>query len=352
MADMYKMDSHKLMYHPERVIQWLKGDNIYPLCIEISPSGCCNHRCVFCGLDYLGYKKVFLDRELILDNLNEMHEKGLKSLVVCGEGEPLLNPDTPAIIKGAALTGLDVALATNGVLFNEEISKETLPHLKWVRFSLNAGTSINYSDIHGTKPDDFTKVLHNIKSAVIIKKQENLSVTIGVQFILLPQNESDVILLAEILKDIGVDYFSIKPYSKHPKSGKSIDPDYKNHEELEKRLETLNTNSFNVIFRSSSMKKKKKPKSYDKCLGIPFWAYIDSNAEVWSCISYIGVDGFSYGNLKEKSFVNIWESAHKKEVANRITCMDITDCRELCRLDEINGYLQRIKEPFSHDNFI
>ena len=43
MAENIRMDSHKLIYHPDAVSRWLKGENIYPIEIEISPSGTCNH---------------------------------------------------------------------------------------------------------------------------------------------------------------------------------------------------------------------------------------------------------------------------------------------------------------------
>ena len=48
----YRIDSHKLIYHPERVADWMAGNNIYPICMEISPSSSCNHRCQICAFDY------------------------------------------------------------------------------------------------------------------------------------------------------------------------------------------------------------------------------------------------------------------------------------------------------------
>ena len=56
MADTYGIDSHKLHYHPDRVARWMEGANTYPIYMEISPSGTCNHRCVFCALDFMEYQ--------------------------------------------------------------------------------------------------------------------------------------------------------------------------------------------------------------------------------------------------------------------------------------------------------
>ncbi len=354
MADELRIDSHKLILHPERVSKWLNGDNIYPICIEISPSGGCNHRCVFCGLDYLGYKPVLLDKDLILKNLKSMKEKGLKSIVVAGEGEPLLNKNTPSIINGAKDFGLDVAMSSNGVLFSKEIAKECLGSLTWIRFSVNAGSDKTHQIVHRGGTEDFSKAVSNIESAVAVKRDNRLKTTIGVQMLLIPENAHEVVGFAKNLKEIGVNYFTVKPFSKHPKSTCTIDPgfDYREYLDMEDELKALNSEEFQVIFRSSSMKKKAKEKCYDKCNGIPFWAYIDSNAEIWACIAYIGDKNFSFGNLKDSSIVDIWESENKKKVVNRILNMDITNCRELCRLDEINKYLHELKNPGDHANFI
>ena len=37
MGDKIRMDSHKLIYHPEQVAKWLRGENIDPIEVEISP---------------------------------------------------------------------------------------------------------------------------------------------------------------------------------------------------------------------------------------------------------------------------------------------------------------------------
>ena len=55
MPDDILIDSHKLMFHVDTVNKWLKGEKFYPIYVEVGPSGACNHRCIFCALDYLGY---------------------------------------------------------------------------------------------------------------------------------------------------------------------------------------------------------------------------------------------------------------------------------------------------------
>jgi radical SAM protein with 4Fe4S-binding SPASM domain len=322
--------------------------------VEISPSGACNYRCIFCAFDYLNYEPELLDNDLMIKSLDEMHENGVKSIVVCGEGEPLLNKNTPAIINYAKKIGLDVGMATNGILFTPEVADYCLKSLTWIRVSLNAGSDENHQLIHKSKAGDFEKILANIAEAVKLKKNKKLNCTIGVQLLLIAENSAEVLILAKELKALGVDYFTVKPFSKHPASHTQIEQilDYKKYLDMEKELSGLKTLDFNIVFRSASMKKLQQKRNYTECLGIPFWAYIDAQANVWPCIAYIGNEAFRFGNLKEQGFREIWEGEKRKQVLAFIKSMDIDACRELCRLDEINRYLHEIKYPSGHINFI
>ena len=139
MAENIRMDSHKLIYHPDVVARWMRGENIYPIEIEISPSGACNHRCTFCAVDYIGYEPAFLDKDIILRDISRMSKKGLKSIICSGEGEPLLNKNMSDIANGIKVCGVDVAMSTNGVLFTKEKAEECLEAFTWVRYRMYGG---------------------------------------------------------------------------------------------------------------------------------------------------------------------------------------------------------------------
>lgn len=354
MADSYGIDSHKLIYHPERVGQWLTEGDVCPITVEISPSGACNYRCVFCAFDYLDYQPELLERDLMFNTLQEMRDNGVKSVVVCGEGEPLINKHTPDMINYARSLGLDVGMASNGVLFTPEIAEHCLRSLTWIRISLNAGSDDNHQRIHKSKPGDYEKILANLQNAVAIKKREQLTTTIGVQLLLIPDNFHEVYSLALQLKDIGVDYFTVKPYSQHPLSGSRIEDgfDYNDFLDMEEKLGQLSSEDYSIIFRSASMKKLYSQRQYQHCWGLPFWAYIDAKANIYACIAYVGDDKFCYGNLKEHGFKELWQGEKRKKVIEHVAGMDLEGCRELCRLDEINNYLEKLKNPIAHVNFI
>lgn len=172
--------------------------------------------------------------------------------------------------------------------------------------------------------------------------------------LLLSENAAEVVILGKRLKEIGLDYFTVKPYSQHPKSinraGGGLD--YQQYLDLESQLDALTGNGFQVYFRAKSIQKLHQTRGYQRCLGLPFWAYLDSRGNVWACLAYVGDARFCYGNIHEASFVEIWEGPGRAELMNYLKEMDVENCRELCRLDEINRYLDQLAHPHLHVNFI
>lgn len=353
MAENIRMDSHKLIYHPDAVARWMKGENIYPIEIEISPSGACNHRCVFCAVDYIGYQPDFLNKDIILRDVTQMSRKGLKSVICSGEGEPLLNKDMPDIANGIKACGVDVAMSTNGVLFTKEKANDCLKAFTWVRFSVASMEEQSYDKIQRGKAGDLEKVKTNLADIVKVKKDQGLKTTLGVQCLLLPDNANQLPDMAKELRMIGVDYLTVKPYSQHLHSENTFQIDYNQMMELEQEVKGYSTEGFSIYFRANAMKKVHHEKCYQHCYGLPFMTHIDAKGNVWPCVAHIGTQEFCYGNIYGQTFEEIWEGEKRQEVIQKLNLLDINKvCREACRLDEINKYLAELKCPGEHVNFI
>lgn len=354
--DKYRIDSHKLIYHAQRVNDWLKGKTIYPVYMEVSPAGSCNHRCVYCALDFMDYQPRFLDTEILKRRLKEMGKLGVKSIMYAGEGEPFLHKDISDIIMATKKAGIDAAVTSNAALFGENIAKETLPYLTWIKVSINAAKPTTYAKIHRTRPEDFEKVIKNMSYANKLRKKHGYSCTLGMQIILLPDNYLEIPLLAKKAREIGMDYLVVKPYSQHPlsKTDSFKDIKYGKYLDLAKRLEQYNSPTFNVIFRVNTMQKwDESRRSYKHCLALPFWAYIDAGGNIWACSVYLTKDNFCLGNIYKNKFKDIWESSkHEKLVRWAAKQLNTDNCRVNCRMDEINRYLWELTHPSAHVNFI
>jgi cyclic pyranopterin phosphate synthase len=125
--DDLRIDSHKLIFHLDRVAEWKRKGIVAPLYVEVSPSGSCNHRCIFCAVDYLKYQPVFLDAKILTKRVREMAKLGVRSIMYAGEGEPLIHKDIAGIVTTTKQSGIDVAITTNGVLLTKSLSEQVLP---------------------------------------------------------------------------------------------------------------------------------------------------------------------------------------------------------------------------------
>ncbi|NDV22221.1 radical SAM protein [Desulfovibrio sp. JC022] len=348
MADKFRIDSHKLMFHPRRVTEWLDGKPVSPIYLELSPTGACNHRCVFCGMDFMGHKPNYLELEDMKPVLAGMGRVGVKSIMYCGEGEPFMHRRMVELAVETKKAGIDVSLTSNGVLFTPDKARDVLSVASWIKISCNAGTADTYARIHGTDPSDFYKFMDNIAEAVKIRAEQGSTCTIGVQMLLLSENMDEAVKLGVAMRDFGVDYMVIKPYSVHRQSTKDVClvPEYACLAGVAAELDELNTTDFKIIFRHEAMRRKEFTASYDKCLALPFWGYVDSGGDFWGCLRHIGEQEFNYGNIFTSSFEELIASRRLPDD------FSIEDCHLNCRMDLCNEYLWELRHPGPHVNFI
>ena len=193
----------------------------------------------------------------------------------------------------------------------------------------------------------------NLAEAVRIKKDKHLKTTLGVQCLLLPDNAFQIIDMAKELCEMGLDYLSIKPYSQHLHSQNVFQINYNEMLELEQEIKQYENERFSVYFRANTMKKLNHEKEYKQCLGLPFMTHIDAKGNVWPCVAHIGTDELCYGNINEETFEEIWEGPGRTEVVKKLGELNVNEvCRQACRLDEINKYLDALVHPGEHVNFI
>lgn len=375
MSDASRIESHKMMFHPEWLARWKQARNdwnaakkLYPLYVEATSTGVCNHNCLFCAVDYVhDNKPAIIDEKVFKKALTDMAAGGVKSIMYAGEGEPTLHPRLGEIVFYTKKSGIDVAFTTNGSNLNEDLLKDILGLTTWIKVSIDAGTKKTHLKIHRPKnKNDWDNIFNNLKTAVQLRKKKNYQCWLGGQALLLPKgkmrddsdvpsNENEIITLARKLKSTGVDCFVIKPYSHQPLSKTEIYRDiiYGDYSKLQADLAKIANKNFEVVFRSHTMEKYYQERSYDFCAAVPFaWAHIMADGSVYSCGARLLDEKFYLGNINKESFKEIWEGKRRKQHWEFMKEFNLKGCRKNCRMDEVNKYLWGVSNFPYNVNFI
>ena len=257
----------------------------------------------------------------------------------------------PDIIDFAGGLGLDQALNTNGSALTGNVIERILPHLTWIRFSVNGVNEADYAFNHRTSPGQFNKVIENIKAAAKFKKQHALPVTLGIQSVYMGQKPEEVFELARRFKDLGGNYFSLKQFNEHPANPYHQD-ETPAREQFEKILE-LNDAGFQAHVRMPLGEAAPK-RTYKSCLALPFFAEIVADGQVYACGPHLGEAAFSYGSIYEADFRTLWSKEGRSKVEHHVQGIDDLDhvCMPNCRLNEVNKFLWNLAHPPEHVNFI
>ncbi len=350
-----QLDSTRLIYHPREIAKWLSGGPVYPINMEVCLSGACNHRCVFCCVDYIGYKPVLLEKEVILKTFEAQSQLGLKSILFAGTGEPLTHPEFIEIVNKTRAMGVRCALSTNGVLFTADKAERCLKDFNWIRFSTSAGTEKTYKKIQRGRDGDFERVIQNIHDAAEIKKKQNLDVDLGVQIVLMKENIGEVMELGRRVRDAGADMYYVKGYGIATGMLNRHDSvDFSEIEEIKKEVEGLSTDTFRASARigRSQLIEAGYDRGYEACHAAPFHAFIEANGNVCPCCNLAGMPEYCFGNINETSFQDLWDSDAHSHVMKTIREKNMSMCIPACKLDVMNRYLDKIIRPDKDVDFI
>jgi len=359
MKDKYMMDEHKLLWHLDRVNQWQNGESIAPLHIDMGITTGCNIRCTYCygvlQANTPASKRFDMPKEDLLRLLKDAKEIGVRSIAFIGEGENTLNSALYDALHYAKEIDLDVSLATNGVKINKDRVKDMVSSLVWLRFNISAATPDSYHKIHGVKGEVFHKVLDNIKLCVDTKNKLGLETAIGLQMVVVHDNTQDIVPLAKLGRELGVDYLVIKPCSDtYQGTIGSPSEEYLQIEDIFKEAETYSNDDYLVSVKWQKMGNLGL-KDYGVCYGTAFIIAISGNGRVFPCGHFFNFcsDEFVMGNIIETSLKDIVFSDRYWEVQKRVQSLDVNkECESNCRQYYVSEFLWRLKNPPDHVNFI
>ena len=349
------LDGHKLNWHMDKVNAWLNGERIAPITIDCSLTANCSYRCVYCygKLQRINNEKP-LDKDTIFRFLDDAAEIGVKAISFISDGESTCSPHLyDAIIRGKA-NGMDMALGTNGYLLKDERLEEILALLTYLRFNISAAEKDRYTKIHGCNEKCYEKVINTIKRSVDVKKKSGIDVTIGMQMVLLPDYQDQILPLARLGKELGVDYLVIKHCGDDEEG--SLGVDYQAYDgmiDVLKEAEALSDDNYIVQAKWSKILSQGK-RRYKQCYGAPFILQISGSGLVAACGSFFNdkYQKYHIGNIRDTSFKELWSGDRYWKVMNEIASCNFNaqkDCAALCLQHKVNEYLWEIKHSNKQD---
>ena len=362
------LDGTKIAWHMNRVKAWECGERIAPITVDMALTRACNFACEFCYAMLQENDRQVINRKVIFDFLDDCAEIGVKGVSFVSDGESTISPVFVDAVRHGAEAGLSMAVGTNGFVLTKRRLEEILPYLTYIRINISAGEPMRYAEIMGVKESWYGRVCQNIRDMVAIKKRDRLPVTIGMQMVLMPQYEDQILPLAKLGKELRPDYLIIKHCSDSEDG--SLGVDYGGYARLYDTLrqaESLSDDGYKVAVKWSKIGSEGK-RGYQRCYGAPFILQLSGSGLVAPCGMLFNerYKKFHIGNICEQRFKDIWASERYWEVMSYLASPQFNAqkmCGSLCLQHKANETLDAHKKgqvkletpqgsPPGHLNFI
>ena len=279
------LDGTKINWHLERVQAWERGERIAPITIDMALTRACNYSCHFCYAMFQENDRKKITKEVIFNFLEDCAEIGVKGISFVSDGESTISPVFIDACKKGHELGISMAVGTNAFVLTKNRLEELLPYLTYLRVNFSAGERKRYAEIMGVKESAFDRVCQNIKDMMEIKKRDNLSVTVGMQMVLMPEDGDQIIPLAKLGKELRPDYAIIKHCSDNEDGGLGVD--YSAYENLYSRLkeaESYSDDEYKCVIKWSKIKDQGNNGRSYKMLWNPLFftnVWIRNGSSVW-----------------------------------------------------------------------
>ena len=357
----------KILHHPGRLYELRHGRQCVPSQVQLVISDLCNHACSFCAYRMPGYdsNELFkiiredgtannnpnrqIPTERAIEIIDDCRDMGVGAIQFTGGGEPTVHRDHHRIFIHALDRKIQVALVTNGDRLTRHLI-ERLSDAAWVRVSLDAGTSITYSQIRRIHHMHFDRVLKNIESLARSRDYYETSMQLGVGFVVTAQNWHEVLAAASLARRCGANNFRISGVFT-PDNFAYHAPFAQDAAELCAEAEQLSTDNFQVInlYHDRLDDLQNAAPDYRKCGYMHFNTYIGGDLNVYTCCNNAYHPRGLIGSLQAQTFRQLWESDAKTEMFRNF---DARNCPR-CMFNAQNRIINYATDPSPrHANFV
>jgi len=214
-----------------------------PISINLDLTTACNFRCTHCiDWDILNTAHKHREEELRA-SIELMTERGLRSVILIGGGEPTLYPNFVSFVEFVKGLGLQVSVVSNGSRGDRLADAAKFMDARdWIRLSLDSGSNELFMAMH--KPTSKKCDLDFVCEGVPKIKAANPAVRVGFSYIIvwggatredneLHENIHEIVLAAERAKRFEFDYIAYKPVLERQDTGAEVMDPKKASEETE-----------------------------------------------------------------------------------------------------------------------
>lgn len=359
----------KIYANADRIIQHIETGYAPPVLVEVDPSNACNHSCNFCLSAYIHFaeykgtetfSRSLMSRDVLMSLCEDFVKMGVRAVNWTGGGEPTLNKHLKEAIEYCGSNGIKMGIFTNGTLLDKRDLFETMvDHMTWVRFSIDAGTKETYNNVRVTKKgQDWDKMLSNLTRLVEVNNAKGKKIDIGVGYVVSPDTYKEIVDFANVFKDLDLTYCQYKPeIIIREKGGEQRSIEFW-RDEVQPRLDEAKKilgDKFQVNgykLEDLSLDRENFGRDYKKCLGSQISPCIGADGHVYVCTNHRGWKQYSYGNLYDNSFKDIWENISIRErVMNQIENVECyKNCTKLCKPHESNKAAWSIYKNLNKDH--
>lgn len=282
----------KLTVH-RQFVDYLAGDKINPINVEISPSGVCQAGCMFCvyanSNEQEGHRKVFLQPSRLLQLLDECAALQVKSISWTGGGEPSLHPAIADAVDRCTSLGLDQGMFTNALAQ----PRYDPAKLNWIRITMT------------DKPMK-VECIKPLRAARTLDFAFNYA---G------PQDDTYLWQTLDVAEQVDADYVQVRPALRWHGETVEIEPP--------KIVHPL------IHITTYKFEQAKVKHSYKRCEGYHFIPFVWEDGNVDVCAYMRRYPSYTLGNLYQQSLSEILDKAPRSVAVH-------DNCQVCCKLHETN----------------
>jgi len=314
---MMPTDGMKILAHAEKIMQIHGGEIPVPVVAELFLTNFCDFSCGHCRCrSEHGDNTEYMSLDSLTSLLEELANKGIKYLELSGGGEILVHPDIYGVFDAIGQYGFRGGLITNGNRFVEEPSliDAAVPHLDWIRFSVDGFTDAVYQRVHGREDISYSALKEVVKGLA----QHDVP-KISIKMLISKHNAQDVDKAISEARNMGADYIDLR-FLTFPEKLVLPEADVREISNILKG-QIAEVDDFKVEL--SQPYGGDHPPS--KCLGTYLHPVVDWDGTIYLCPFFSHrAESHSIGNIHDGGFFKHWFSEdHKKafEAVNHKECV-------------------------------